>query len=426
MAQRSKYIWLTIFLIPVAWQLWVPPYAGLADNGDFAKVAGRFALTPVDSGGQQTFHFFERLWQRDPKALWESPYWGVEVWVTQAALRVAGWTSGAKTFDVRWLGLLHTGIFACCAWLLIGKSRFQNLFAILAFTDAAYVTYFQSFYFDTASLLFLLLLFASWLRGTPVVLTIAALGFSLSKAPHAPAALLLAALLLAQRRSNFVPAALALLLGGGYMVSQTKDEYKATAYYNLAFSKLGPIDSASLDALQIRAEDRKLLGTNAFEPNSPAQSDAWLKAFYPSGGYRNVIVYYATHPGVAARVLYQDLANEAPQIRAVNLGNYERSSGARYCTLSTSFGWWSAAKSWLFRVAPWHVFLLLPAAFLVAWRRPELRWLLLGVVAAGGYEFAIASLADACETYRHLLLFHLCYDVLLFLAFTQSKQAARL
>jgi len=116
------------------------------------------------------------------------------------------------------------------------------------------------------------------------------------------------------------------------------------------------------------------------------------------------------------------LATEATQIRAVNLGNYERSTGKPYCALSTSFGWYSGAKSWLFRVVPWHLFLLVPLAVWVVGNRP----LLWAVLAIGGYEFAVASLADACETYRHLLLFHIAYDLLIFMAISeiQSKRTS--
>ena len=202
---------------------------------------------------------------------------------------------------------------------------------------------------------------------------------------------------------------------------QLKDEYKATAYYNLAFFKLGPMDPGSLDALKIRQEDRRLVGTHAFMPESPAQNSGWLVSFYPQGGYGNALRYYLTHPAVTARVLWGDLKDEAPQIRAINLGNYERSTGKRYCTLSTSFGWYSEAKAWLYRHAPWHVFLLVPLAAWVIGRKP----ILYAVLAAGGYEFAVASLADACETYRHLLVFHLSYDVLIVLAIMEYWEQRR-
>lgn len=419
MAQRSKIFWLILFLIPVAWQLWVPPYTGLADNGDFAKVVGRFGLKPVDPGPQATFHFFNRLWNYDTGAVWVSPYWGVEVWLTRVALAIGG----TSPFDIRWLGLVHAALFAGGAWLLITKRIAANAFAILALCDAAYVTYFQSFYFDAASILFLILLVAGWYAEEPWVLAVGGFGFALAKAPHAPLALVLGVLLLVTRKRKFLPAALLLICGGGYMLSQTKDEYKATAYYNLAFFKLAPMDAGSLDALRIRTEDRHLVGTHAFMPNSPAQQPAWLEKFFPQGGYGNAIRYYATHPGILARVLWSDLSKEASQIRAINLGNYERSTGVRYCTLSTTFGWYSAAKSWLFDHVPWFVFFVVPFCMWRTWRQP-LAWALLATL---GYEFAIASLADACETYRHLLLFHLAMDLLIWLALaTESKQTQSL
>src|SRR5204862_5866459 len=116
MSTRRKLALLLLFLLPVVWQLWVPPYTGLADNGDFAKVVGRFSLGPSEHSEQDTFHFFIREWRMDPKFDWVSPYWGVEVWLSKAAL----WLSGSSLFDVRWLGLIHVLLFAGFAWQLIG------------------------------------------------------------------------------------------------------------------------------------------------------------------------------------------------------------------------------------------------------------------------------------------------------------------
>lgn len=412
MPVSKKVLWLVLFLLPVVWQLWVPPYIGLADNGDFGKVTGRYALAPQDPGPQATFLFFNRIWKADPSAFWLSEYWGFEVWLAKLAL----WIGGTNPFDMRWIGLIHALIFAVAAWLWIGASRTANLAKIVILTDVAYVSYFQSFYFDAATIVFLVLLFGAWHRKQPVLLFFGALGFALSKAPHAPAALLLALVLLWERRRSFVPAALVFLLGGGYMLSQTKTEYKATAYYNLAFFKLGLLDSESLRVLEIRPEDHRLVGTHAFMPNSPTQDGNWLREFYPKRGYGNVLYYYASHPGIALRVLWTDLENEASQIRAENLGNYERSTGVRYCTLSNSFGWYSKTKSWLFAHAPWHVLFLIPFA---AWRIGA-RPIVLALFGLGTYEFLIASLADACETYRHLLVFHLSYDLMLCVAISKS------
>jgi hypothetical protein len=169
--------------------------------------------------------------------------------------------------------------------------------------------------------------------------------------------------------------------------------------------------------LKIRPEDRKLVGTHAFEPTSPAQSSEWLKSFFPEGGYANALRYYATHPGMALSVMWRDLSAEAKQIRAENLGNYERSTGKRYCTLSYSYSLWSDAKSALFRAFPAHVFLIVALGAWVAYRNALLRPIALALLGLGAVEFGIATLADALETYRHLLLFHFAYDwiVLVFL-----------
>jgi hypothetical protein len=72
-----------------------------------------------------------------------------------------------------------------------------------------------------------------------------------------------------------------------------------------------------------------------------------------------------------------------------------------------------------------------PCAVFFVWREASLRWILVGVLTVGAYEFGVASLADACETYRHLLLFHVAYDLLIFLAIyslieTQSKRHSSL
>jgi hypothetical protein len=419
-ANRRRLLLTLLMLAPVAYQLWTPPYLGLADNGDFAKVVGRYALKPVDPGPQPTFHFFNRLWVEEESARWVSPYWGIEICLTRAAL----WLGGTKPFDIRVLGAVHLAVFALAAWVMAGQRWWAYGFAVLAFTDAAYALYFQSFYFDAAALLFGLLLLVAWQARQPWLMTLGALGFALAKGPYAPVAIGLGLLLLWERRRAFVPAALCLVLGGAWMLAQTRTDYKATAFYNLAFFKLGLLDAGSLGELGIAPEHHHLKGTHAFLPESPAQDGRWLLAFYPEGGYGNVLRYYAAHPGVALEVMWRDLREEAKQIRAVNLGNYERATGKRYCTLSTAFGWYSAAKSWLFEVAPWHVLLLYGLAL---WRLPRTP-VSYGVMGLGVYVFGIATLADACETYRHLLLFHVANDVLAYLLLleTQSKRAPRL
>jgi len=68
----------------------------------------------------------------------------------------------------------------------------------------------------------------------------------------------------------------------------------------------------------------------------------------------------------------------------------------------------------------WYA-LLVAAAILILRMRPsgqaaKMAWLTLGLAAAAAIEFSVASLADACETFRHLFIFHALTDLTVLLA----------
>jgi hypothetical protein len=135
--------------------------------------------------------------------------------------------------------------------------------------------------------------------------------------------------------------------------------------------------------------------------------------------------FYGRHPWRAAMMVYRDLHENGGWRRPRNIGNYEREAGYPPETRTGSFGWWSALRSALFRVAPWHI-LLWYAAFLgmgirVAWRNRGTevwRIAVFGIVLAamGIAELGLTALADAGETERHLFLFHVITDFTMLLA----------
>ena len=47
--------------------------------------------------------------------------------------------------------------------------------------------------------------------------------------------------------------------------------------------------------------------------------------------------------------------------------------------------------------------------------RRAIAWTILAISLIAAAEFGIASLADACETFRHLLMFHIFTDAAIFL-----------
>jgi hypothetical protein len=128
---------------------------------------------------------------------------------------------------------------------------------------------------------------------------------------------------------------------------------------------------------------------------------------------------------VAAGKLWSDLRDMAPQRRPVNLSNFQRAQGMPAGARAERLGSWSRLRSALFRWWPAHILVWYGIALagfpLLGMRagpgfRRSLGWVIGAVAVAGAAEFCLASLTDALETYRHLLLFHLLTDVTMFLA----------
>jgi hypothetical protein len=73
---------------------------------------------------------------------------------------------------------------------------------------------------------------------------------------------------------------------------------------------------------------------------------------------------------------------------------------------------------------PWLMPLWLALAAIVCLAvRSKLAWICLGVVAMAAIAFATASLMDALDTSRHLLLFHVLVEITICFAVTAGVRA---
>src|SRR5215467_6044892 len=76
-------------------QLLIPPFIGLADNGDFPKITGRLSLGPSD--GSPKFTYFVTDYVRAPQYYWKSETLSTELPLAWLATRLGRW----ETFDIR-------------------------------------------------------------------------------------------------------------------------------------------------------------------------------------------------------------------------------------------------------------------------------------------------------------------------------------
>jgi hypothetical protein len=192
-------------------------------------------------------------------------------------------------------------------------------------------------------------------------------------------------------------------------------------FYKL--TKNSPSPERDLAELGLGAEDARYIGMNSYARGGPMENAVWVDRFSARCTNGRVLRFYLRHPARALAILRTDLAGQAWQRRVPGLANFSHAPGREDGAMAVGLGSWSALRTWAARkwpalilvwlaVAPaagfWFGFRDAPLRRALAWTMPAVSLMALG-------EFAIASLADAVETPRHLLMFHVYGDVSIFL-----------
>jgi hypothetical protein len=393
----------------LAWQLLIPPVTGLANNSDFAKVAGLFSLLPERTGDD--FVHIVTKWKVEPGAFWDSGFRTTEHLHAGVMALLGG--------DLRWQGVTHGAVMVAALAILASVVQWRALLAIPLLLDLAYSAYFNSMYMDAAAIVWLSLSIAAMARGRWWLACVAAILFFGAKSAHAlPGVALVAAA--ASRRKWLIA-----ILEGAAMIwslSRIAPEYRAQAMYNVIFTKVAAHTSEAefqriAMGLGIREDELRWRGSTAFEPQVPAQNREWLLEFSRRVPLGSLVKLYAREPWLAWRFMWSDLNVEAPRIRPVHLGNFDRSAGrAAGEPAGGPLSWWSSFRSRLIETAPWHLPLMFAAAGLWIALRPAWTSIEALLWAMALMEFVLSTLADACETSRHLVLFHFSTDALVFTA----------
>src|SRR5690348_7123076 len=99
----SEIILVAVFAACVSFQLFVPPSIGLANNGDFGKMIGRFSLGPENHDTSDEYRYFASRWVYDRSFWWISDNRSSELILIGAAVTIGWWFSN-QIFDIRLLG----------------------------------------------------------------------------------------------------------------------------------------------------------------------------------------------------------------------------------------------------------------------------------------------------------------------------------
>jgi hypothetical protein len=454
-------IWCAAAAI-LAYQLFLPPIVGLSDQGDFARVIGRFGYAREDGATPLSAGYVARKYVPDPHARsagLEQP--GPEYIFVGAALLLNKLFSKDGRLDIAVMGVVHAIVFlAVLARLLavigraIGPSRIRSLAWILtalALTDVGYVAYWNSFYAEPASCIFFLLLLAESIAictnpiwANPGISTAQPARFTAqfarwfvwaallvtAKLQNVPLLLLLVPFALRLGwRSNLVSARYLAVAGSIILVSCGIVSIRTSSPGNLWADTYNQIFMAILPESKDPAADLRRLGidprfvtyagTGAFTPRTAIQELVMSGVIGARVTPTTVAGFYLRHPLRMWRHA-KVLLPIAFSLRPEWCGNFEQAAGYPPGARSHAFTLWSGFhERCLASIGKLILLLLLmaPLGAIVPWVRMPARrlqvefcvLLILGCVAA----FAVAAVGDAWDNVKHCFLFNLQLDACL-------------
>src|SRR5262245_59526421 len=113
---RRELIALGLFAAILIWQILLPGFIGIANNGDFSKISGRLCLAGAHAE-RDIFNYFESDYARDPKNCWDSKMPSAELAFARLASLLQRTFAPGNVFDIRWLGAIHVAGFLLAFWL---------------------------------------------------------------------------------------------------------------------------------------------------------------------------------------------------------------------------------------------------------------------------------------------------------------------
>ncbi|MGO4371621.1 glycan biosynthesis hexose transferase WsfD [Paenibacillus sp. 2TAB19] len=431
--------------------LMLGPIVGLADNGDFARImwAGGIGYAEGESY-QETYFGFAHTDYTYKKMLW-SGYVSTQIIIVMIAGFI-GRIINSSYFDIRVLSSMYSLLYAAALviWMKYNKTRWPLLngvivvIATFVFLDIGYIAYFNSFFGEAVTLIFMLLTFGLALavatsdttaRKLLLLFFIACFCLICTKLQNAPIGLLL--ILIAARfwalrkdkrwRKMILIGSSVLLIATAVMYIAAPQRLKHINLYQTVFYgilKDSPDPDGALKELGLPESFKVLAGTNYFQTDTAIkQNDPILTEYlYSKLSHKDVLLYYMKHPGRFLQKLERG-AESGMSIRPYYLGSYDKDEGKPYGTIAYTFSLWSEFKHDFVPNKLWFVcliYLVYYAGIVYEYtRRPAERqraridiFACLGLI--GLFGMGVPLLGDGeADLGKHLFLFNVCFDMML-------------
>ncbi|CAI6081671.1 hypothetical protein [Cohnella sp. JJ-181] len=445
--------------------LFVEPYIGMADNGDYFRIlySNGIYFNAPDYAGQYFGYFVKhygifQYYNENGATLSSSQSLFVRL-----ALRLNVWFADARTFDIRFQAAIYLALYTAAVYLLVEaltwKAPAKRGYAIAGlsvfiFGDTAYTAYFNSFYSEALMLIMSTFVLASGLLiyrrrfndyAMLAVFVAGSLLLVTSKQQNAPLGILIAlfgiGVLLARKdrpyRLSATGGLAMLLLVSIASYALIPQEFVNINKYHAVTRGVLPDASdpeQSLESMGIDGQYALLSGTIYYEPYTTidVNSDKMLTEFYGKFGFGKVLAYYAAHPDQAGRMLNL-AAKDAFTTRPEAMGNYEKREGRAFGAQTQFFSLYSTLKKMLTPKTFGFIFLwtiivlgLYTPSFVSAIRTKNPRQavrlpLLLMMILLGlaGIAVSIVGAGDA-DLAKHEFMFTVVFDLVTFMTVSDA------
>jgi hypothetical protein len=415
------------------YQLMLPPVPGVADNGDFGKLLGRYGLA---SG--QTFIYANTKLHVADQYRYRSGFYSSESLLIAPAVVINRVLSPDGSFDLRIMGAVHGLLFLLAVFLFasVVKNTAIGALAILLFGDFLYAGFLNSFYMDAAAYLFTLLAAVFYLRAIlcrrtidSLALLAAMLLVITSKSQFAMLGPWFAGLFwlsrdwLAAGRKAVAAAACALLLAATWISYRyfAPQHYAAANPFSVIFSQIlpnAPNPDRALLELGLDDRYRRWIGLQAYSPGVPLDDPDFFADFRRRTSYRKIALYYLRHPTEAWQALRTSL-DVSGRFQSP-LGNFDSHSGKPPAAQYQSFQFISRCKRRVFHHHGGRLFMYFAALAIltpaVVWRRmrrqPGAVWGAAVLAAMALSSLVFSALADVYDQLRHELIPFALFDIL--------------
>jgi len=467
---KQTYVWLERYVPPsllaaaavcliTVMALFVPPYIGMADNGDYFRMLyGNGLYFNAPDYDSQYFGYFVReygIFQFYNES--GAPLFSSQSLFIQFALWINKFFD-SNVFDLRVLGAVYTVLYTCAVYLLVesltwripGKFGYPiAALAVFIFGDTGYTAYFNSFFGESVVLIMMLLLIASGLllyRGRYndyvllAVFFLSALFLTTSKQQNAPVGILVGMLgvfiVFIRRKRSFrvwtAGSLVVLIMAGIGTYALIPKEFVNINQYHAMTRGILKDSKDPEDTLGKFGIDKQYAILNEsiyYELYTTVDVDSAILEdnFYSRYGFGSILAFYITHPDKTIAML--DLAaKSAFKIRPPAMGNYEKSENKPFRAQTTFFSGYNLLKASLAPktfgfITIWIVVIVglyLPA-FVTALRarqwRHALRLPLIAMMILMGLSGIFVSIIGAgdADLSKHEFLFTAAFDIVTFI-----------